>query len=61
MHLPAIPARISGGNEAVRGAGYLNDLWEFNPAAKTWTWVSGSSTANAIGVYGIGLDLEGRG
>jgi N-acetylneuraminic acid mutarotase len=31
---------------------YLNDLWEFNPASKEWTWVSGSSTANAIGVYG---------
>jgi N-acetylneuraminic acid mutarotase len=38
------------------GVGYnatiLNDLWEFNPTAKTWTWVSGNSTANATGVYG---------
>jgi hypothetical protein len=34
------------------GNGYLNDLWEFNPIAKTWTWVSGSDTANAAGVYG---------
>jgi len=32
--------------------GELNDLWEFNPTAKTWTWVSGSSTGNAAGVYG---------
>jgi N-acetylneuraminic acid mutarotase len=32
--------------------GDLNDLWEFNPTAKTWTWVSGSSTANSNGVYG---------
>jgi N-acetylneuraminic acid mutarotase len=32
--------------------GELNDLWEFNPTTKTWTWVSGSSTANAVGVYG---------
>lgn len=32
--------------------GELNDLWEFNPTAKTWTWVSGSSTANSVGVYG---------
>ncbi len=30
----------------------LNDLWEFNPSANTWTWVSGSSTGNAKGVYG---------
>jgi N-acetylneuraminic acid mutarotase len=29
--------------------GYLNDLWEFNPASKEWTWVSG---ANSSGVYG---------
>ncbi len=24
--------------------GYLNDLWEFNPATSEWTWVSGSQT-----------------
>ncbi len=32
--------------------GQLNDLWEFSPSAKTWTWVSGSSTVGATGVYG---------
>ncbi len=31
---------------------YFNDLWEFNPADNTWTWVSGSDTANASGTYG---------
>ncbi len=31
---------------------FLNDLWEFNPATKEWTWMSGSNTANATGVYG---------
>jgi hypothetical protein len=34
---------------------YLNDLWEFNPTSKAWTWVSGSSTnlgAKVPGVYG---------
>jgi hypothetical protein len=31
---------------------FLNDLWEFNPTAKTWTWISGSNTINAEGVYG---------
>jgi len=30
----------------------LNDVWEFSPTAKTWTWVSGSSTGGASGVYG---------
>jgi N-acetylneuraminic acid mutarotase len=30
----------------------LNDLWKFNPAAKTWTWMSGSNVSNASGVYG---------
>lgn len=24
-------------------SGYLNDLWEYSPGAKTWTWKSGSS------------------
>jgi N-acetylneuraminic acid mutarotase len=32
--------------------GNLNDLWEFNPTTKEWTWMSGSNTANASGVYG---------
>jgi hypothetical protein len=39
---------LFGGNTA----GAINDLWEFNPTSKEWTWVSGSSTANALGVYG---------
>ena len=30
----------------------LNDLWEFNPATDEWTWVSGSSTGSALGLYG---------
>jgi hypothetical protein len=32
--------------------GSLNDLWEFSTTAKTWTWVSGSKTVNAVGIYG---------
>ncbi len=31
--------------------GDLNDLWEFSPSTGLWTWVSGSMTANAKGVY----------
>ncbi len=40
------------GFDSTGALGNLNDLWEFNPTAKEWTWVSGSSTANAVGVYG---------
>ena len=40
-----------GVNQADIG-GYLNDLWEFNPTAKTWTWVTGANTPNQTGVYG---------
>jgi hypothetical protein len=32
--------------------GFLNDLWEFSPATREWTWMSGSNTTNAMGVYG---------
>lgn len=32
--------------------GNLNDLWKYSPDSKEWTWMSGSSTAEARGVYG---------
>ncbi len=41
-----------GGIDSTGASGGLNDLWEFSPTAKEWTWVSGSSSANATGVYG---------
>jgi N-acetylneuraminic acid mutarotase len=41
-----------GGYDSTGTLGFLNDLWEFNPTVKTWTWVTGSSTAGAVGVYG---------
>jgi N-acetylneuraminic acid mutarotase len=40
------------GFDSTGKGGYLNDLWEFSPTTKEWTWVGGSSTANAPGVYG---------
>ena len=40
------------GDDGSGTGGDLNDIWEFSPSAKTWTWVSGSSKANALGVYG---------
>ncbi len=32
--------------------GYLNDLWKYNPANGTWTWLSGTNAANVNGLYG---------
>jgi hypothetical protein len=44
---------LFGGTSIVStGAVYLNDLWEYNPTSKDWTWMNGSSTANASAVYG---------
>ncbi|MHB1935367.1 MAG: Kelch repeat-containing protein [Acidobacteriaceae bacterium] len=41
--------------------GSFNDLWEFSPSSKEWTWVSGSSTVNAKGVYGsLGMAASGN-
>ena len=32
--------------------GLLNDVWVFSPASNQWTWMGGSTTANATAVYG---------
>lgn len=40
------------GLDANRNTGYLNDLWEYSASTKAWTWLGGSQTANASGVYG---------
>lgn len=33
--------------------GDLNDLWKYDPTTQIWTWISGSNTRNAAGIYGI--------
>ncbi len=43
---------LFGGEGGEGVGGFLNDLWQFSPTTKEWTWVSGSSTGNASGVYG---------
>jgi N-acetylneuraminic acid mutarotase len=36
--------------------GRMNDLWTFDPAAGTWSWVAGANIRNQAGIYGtIGL------
>jgi N-acetylneuraminic acid mutarotase len=42
----------SGGDLWLFGGQGLNALWKFSPAANTWTWVSGSNTVGALGLYG---------
>jgi N-acetylneuraminic acid mutarotase len=32
--------------------GDLNDLWKYSPTTNTWTWVSGSTKAGQLGMYG---------
>ena len=39
------------GLDAYGVAAPLNDLWEYSVSTATWIWVSGSSAANAAGVY----------
>lgn len=45
---------LFGGNgfDATGAVNYLNDLWKFNPGTGFWTWVGGSNTGGAAGVYG---------
>ena len=40
--------------DPVGSLGPRNDLWEYSPSSKEWTWVSGSSTVpgNQKGIYG---------
>jgi N-acetylneuraminic acid mutarotase len=40
------------GYDASGAVGYLNDLWKYSPTTRQWTWVSGGSVDNALGVYG---------
>jgi hypothetical protein len=46
---------LFGGVQLATNGAYsavLNDLWSYNPTTGLWTWVSGSNTPNAAGVYG---------
>jgi hypothetical protein len=46
---------LFGGAQLKSDGSYLavfNDLWSYNPTTGLWTWVGGSATPNAAGVYG---------
>ena len=34
------------------GVGVFNDLWRYTPSTGLWTWISGSNSQNAVGIYG---------
>jgi N-acetylneuraminic acid mutarotase len=40
------------GYDSSGALGDLNDLWRYSPSTGLWTWVSGGSADNAVGVYG---------
>jgi N-acetylneuraminic acid mutarotase len=40
------------GVDATNTQGHLNDLWKFEPSTGKWTWVTGWTAANTLGVYG---------
>jgi N-acetylneuraminic acid mutarotase len=40
------------GHDSNGTIGVLNDLWQYSPTTGRWTWMSGSMTAGAPGVYG---------
>lgn len=44
---------FGGQADTVNFAETLNDLWRFNIATNTWTWMKGASTINDPGFYGI--------
>jgi N-acetylneuraminic acid mutarotase len=42
-------------------AGYLSDLWKYNPATTNWTWIKGSTSVDESGVYGtLGVPANGN-
>jgi urocanate hydratase len=40
------------GIDSSGNGGFNNDLWKFSPGSGEWTWMSGSTTIKATGVYG---------
>src|ERR1041385_7935289 len=40
------------GFDATGNAGFLNDMWKYNPATAEWTWVKGGNAIAQTGVYG---------
>ena len=49
------------GFDSTGTAGYLSDLWMYNPSTKAWAWEGGSNLANQAGTYGtLGTAASGN-
>lgn len=44
---------FGGAGYDAKSESYLNDLWKYTSSTGQWTWISGDSTVNSFGVYGI--------
>ena len=44
---------LGGDGYTASAGGGLNDVWKYVPSSGLWTWVSGDSTVNKTGVYGV--------
>ena len=46
---------VFGGNgySTVASVGTYNDLWKYNQTLDQWTWLTGTSTMNALSTYGV--------
>jgi N-acetylneuraminic acid mutarotase len=43
---------FGGANQLHSSGDEFNDLWQYDPVAKEWTWMGGSNTQDAKGIYG---------
>lgn len=48
------------GFDEIGKQGYLNDLWEFDPKARAWAWMGGSSTLPCQPLNGVPTFLCGQ-
>lgn len=49
------------GYDSKHNIGVINDLWRFDPSNGNWTWLSGSKTRRAVGIYGtLGVSALGN-
>ena len=44
---------LFGGANSLSTLNDYNDLWKYNPTSNQWTWISGESTLDSNGFYGI--------
>ena len=52
---------FGGTGKTAKSSGTLNDLWKYSTTSGLWTWMGGSSSPNASGVYGTqGTPADGN-